>query len=262
MKRLIFSSPIPSKTLQNPHLPLSPIARFDAGNLGFLPLPRSDSRPLASVFWKHEDPSRRISVHCSKRPGFAIDPPTDRPPAVDPIVESVAGRDSDPLFQKVRFFFAPFVFIPGLVISRGNLQMGWRGIQHFCFYFALDLLLWGFWFWWVLCFEIFVVWDFEMVVSLLVAMDSMVMVVRIEAFILQFCRLESRGCVFHFLLSNHLDPRFEWILESVDFWNEGILHLKFTCLLMKFSWVIQELLEFWKLWYGWFTEVCFFFFFW
>lgn len=144
MKRLIFSSPIPSKTLQNPHLPLSPIARFDAGNLGFLPLPRSDSRPLASVFSKHEDPSRRISVHCSKRPDFATDPPTDRPPAVDPIVESVAGRDSDPLFQKVRFFFPPFVFIPGLVISRGNLQMGWRAIQRFCFYFALDLLLWDF----------------------------------------------------------------------------------------------------------------------
>lgn len=105
MKKLIFSSPILSKTLQNPHLPLSPIARFDAGKLGFLPLSRSDSRPLASVFSKQDDPSRRIAVHCSKRSDFATDPPTDRPPAADPFVESVTGGDLDPLFQKVSFFF-------------------------------------------------------------------------------------------------------------------------------------------------------------
>ncbi|RWR81699.1 Nickel/cobalt transporter, high-affinity [Cinnamomum micranthum f. kanehirae] len=100
MKKLIFSSPIPSKTPQNSHLPLSPIARFDAGKLRFLPLSRPDSRPLASLFSKQDDPSRRLAVHCSKRSDFATDPPTDRPPAADPFVESAAGGDLDPLFQK------------------------------------------------------------------------------------------------------------------------------------------------------------------
>ncbi|XP_043713073.1 uncharacterized protein LOC122661662 [Telopea speciosissima] len=118
MERLIYSSPLPSKTLLKSFPSLPQAVPFDARRLKFVSFPRAELRRVGSFFYKHaEDPqssscsSSKLFVQCSKK-ALDLPVPAQNAPKI-PFLDQIAGGDSK---QRKTIPAGAFILLSALIV--------------------------------------------------------------------------------------------------------------------------------------------------